>query len=136
MNYWLVKSEPAAYSWQQFIKDGRTMWDGVRNYQARNNLRLMQEGDQVLFYHSVTEKSVMGVARVVKAHYPDPTTGDDRWVVVDIVPEQALRKPVSLATIKSDPRLENIALVTQARLSAMPLTKETFDIIVSLGDTA
>ncbi len=135
MNYWLVKSEPAAYSWQQFIKDGRTMWDGVRNYQARNNLRLMQEDDQVLFYHSVTEKSVMGVARVVKAHYPDPTANDDRWVVVDIVPEQALRKPVSLGKIKSDPRLENIALVTQARLSVMPLTKETFDIIVSLGET-
>lgn len=133
MNYWLVKSEPAAYSWQQFIKDGRTMWDGVRNYQARNNLRLMQEGDMVLFYHSVTEKRVMGIARVVKAHYPDPTTDDKRWVVVDIVPEQAFKKPVTLKTIKSDPRLENIALVTQARLSVMPLKQEAFDIIVSFG---
>lgn len=135
MNYWLVKSEPGAYSWQQFEKDKRTLWDGVRNYQARNNLKKMQEGDLVLFYHSVSEKQVMGIARVAREHYPDPTTDDDRWVVVDLVPEQAFRKPVTLAEVKSDPRLENIALVKQARLSVMPLKPEEFDTLVELGNS-
>ncbi len=134
MKHWLVKSEPSAYSWQQFVKDGKTYWDGVRNYQARNNLKDMQEGDLVLFYHSVTEKQVMGVARVVRGHYPDPTTDDDRWVVVDIVPEQALRQPVTLAMVKNDERLENIALVKQSRLSVMPLKAEEFDVILELGN--
>ncbi len=134
MKHWLVKSEPSAYSWQQFVKDGKTYWDGVRNYQARNNLKDMQEGDLVLFYHSVTEKQVMGVARVVRGHYPDPTTDDDRWVVVDIVPEQALRQPVTLAMVKNDERLENIALVRQSRLSVMPLKAEEFDVILELGN--
>lgn len=133
MNYWLVKSEPDAYSWQRFIKEGKTMWEGVRNYQARNNLKEMKEGDLVLFYHSVSEKRVMGIARVTKEHYPDPTTGDDRWVVVDLVPESALDRPVTLKEIKADPRLENIALVKQARLSVMPLQREAFDAIVELG---
>ncbi len=134
MNYWLVKSEPAAYSWQQFERDGRTIWDGVRNYQARNNLQSMKAGDLVLFYHSVTEKQVLGIARVVKEHYPDPTTDDKRWVVIDIKPEKAFAKPVTLAAVKSDPRLENIALVKQARLSVMPLKREEFDAIVELGN--
>lgn len=134
MNYWLVKSEPAAYSWQQFERDGRTIWDGVRNYQARNNLQSMKAGDLVLFYHSVTEKQVLGIARVVKEHYPDPTTDDKRWVVIDIKPEKAFAKPVTLAVVKSDPRLENIALVKQARLSVMPLKREEFDAIVELGN--
>ncbi len=133
MNYWLVKSEPDAYSWQRFIKEGKTMWEGVRNYQARNNLKEMKKGDLVLFYHSVSEKRVMGIARVTKEHYPDPTTGDDRWVVVDLVPESALDRPVTLKEIKADPRLENIALVKQARLSVMPLQREAFDAIVELG---
>ncbi len=133
MNYWLVKSEPGAYSWHQFEKDGKTYWDGVRNYQARNNLKAMKQGDLVLFYHSVNEKQVMGIARVVKEHYQDPTTDDDKWVVVDLVPEKAFKKPVSLSQIKADDRLENIALVRQARLSVMPLKAEEFDTIVELG---
>ncbi len=135
MNYWLVKSEPGAYSWQQFEKDKRTLWDGVRNYQARNNLKKMQEGDLVLFYHSVSEKQVVGIAKVVAGHYPDPTTDDDRWVVVDLVPVQAFRRPVSLGEIKADPRLENIALVKQSRLSVLPLKPEEFDAIVELGNS-
>ncbi len=134
MNYWLVKSEPGAYSWQQFLKDGRTHWDGVRNYQARNNLKAMKEGDLVLFYHSVSEKQVMGMARVVREFYQDPTTDDDRWVVVDIVPEKSFNKPVTLAEVKTDERLENIALVKQARLSVMPLKREEFDVLVELGN--
>ncbi len=135
MNYWLVKSEPGEYSWQQLLKDGRTLWDGVRNYQARNNLQAMNEGDLVLFYHSVTEKRVMGIARVVREHYPDPTTDDKRWVVVDLVPEQSFERPVSLKEIKADPRLEQIPLVRQGRLSVMPLKQEAFDTIVELGNT-
>jgi predicted RNA-binding protein with PUA-like domain len=133
MGYWLVKSEPEAYSWQRFIDEGRAVWDGVRNYQARNNLKLMQEGDMVLFYHSVTEKRIMGVARVVQEHYPDPTTDDDRWVVVDLVPVVAFEKPVTLAHVKADPRLENIALVRQGRLSVMPLKEEEFDAVLEKG---
>ncbi len=134
MNYWLVKSEPGSYSWQQFVKDGRTYWDGVRNYQARNNLKAMNEGDLVLFYHSVTEKQVMGMARVVKECYQDPTTDDDRWVVVDIVPKKSFQKPVTLEEVKADERLENIALVKQARLSVMPLRREEFDALIELGN--
>lgn len=134
MNYWLVKSEPSEYSWQQFVKDGRTHWDGVRNYQARNNLKAMKVGDLVLFYHSVKAKEVIGIARVVRAYYPDPTTDDDRWVVTDMVPEEELAKPVHLDRIKKDPRLENIALVRQARLSVMPLKREEFDAIVEMGN--
>jgi predicted RNA-binding protein with PUA-like domain len=133
MMYWLVKSEPAAYSWDQLVKDGKTMWDGVRNYQARNNLKEMKAGDLVLFYHSVSDKEVMGIARVGREHYPDPTANDDRWVVVDLVAEQAFDQPVSLAAIKNDPRLENIALVRQGRLSVMPLKREEFDAIVEMG---
>lgn len=134
MNYWLVKSEPEAYSWERFVKEGKTMWEGVRNYQARNNLKEMKEGDWVLFYHSVSSKEVVGYAQVVREHYPDPTTHDERWVVVDLVPKGALKKPVSLAQIKKDERLENIALVKQGRLSVMPLRKEEFDLIVQMGE--
>lgn len=134
MNYWLVKSEPDAYSWERFVKEGKTMWEGVRNYQARNNLKEMKKGDLVLFYHSVSSREVVGYAEVVKEHYPDPTTDDDRWVVVDMVPVDALKKPVKLAQIKNDERLENIALVKQSRLSVMPLKKEEFDIILQLGE--
>ena len=134
MNYWLVKSEPDAYSWERFIKEGKTMWEGVRNYQARNNLKEMKKGDMVLFYHSVSAKEVMGIAKVVKEHYPDPTADDDRWVVVDLVPVDALSKPVKLEQIKKDDRLENIALVKQSRLSVMPLKKHEFDIILQLSE--
>lgn len=133
MNHWLVKSEPAAYSWNRFQKEGKATWDGVRNYQARNHLAGMKNGDLVLFYHSVSEKQVMGIARVVREHYPDPTASDERWVVVDLVPEATLPEPVPLAAIKRDERLSEIALVRQARLSVMPLNKEAFDAIVELG---
>lgn len=134
MNYWLVKSEPAAYSWERFTREGKAVWDGVRNYQARNNMKEMKKDDLVLFYHSVKGKEVVGTARVVKEHYPDPTTDDERWVVVDLVPEEAFKKPVTLQEIKKDERLEQVALVKQARLSVMPLKKEEFDAIVELGE--
>ncbi|MFW5758615.1 MAG: EVE domain-containing protein [Bacteroidota bacterium] len=135
MNYWLVKSEPGAYSWERFNKEGKTMWDGVRNYQARNNLKEMKKGDLVLFYHSVSDKEVVGYAEVVKEHYPDPTTDDQRWVVVDLVPRASLKNPVTLNQIKKDERLENIALIKQARLSVMPLKKEEFDTILELSES-
>lgn len=131
--FWLVKSEPDAFSWHQFVKDGKAVWDGVRNYQARNNLQMMKRGELVLFYHSVSEKQVVGIARVVKEHYPDPTAPGQSWVVVDMEPEAAFDKPVGLAAIKADPRLENIALVRQGRLSVMPLKREEFDAIVEMG---
>lgn len=134
MNYWLVKSEPGAYSWQRLVKEKKTRWDGVRNYQARNNLKEMKKDDLVLFYHSVNEKQVMGICRVVKEHYPDPTTDDDRWVVVDVAPVKAFKKPVTLEEIKRDERLENIALIRQSRLSVMPLARAEFDAIVELGN--
>ncbi|WP_226390974.1 EVE domain-containing protein [Penaeicola halotolerans] len=134
MNYWLVKSEPEAYSWDDLVKKGVDRWDGVRNYQARNNLKEMKVGDQVLFYHSVKEKSVVGIAEVVKAHYPDPTTDDDRWVVVDLKPYRALSKPVSLDQIKADDRLANLPLIKQSRLSVMPIDHDSFGIILSLAE--
>jgi len=133
MNYWLVKSEPFKYSWEKFNKDGRTFWDGVRNYQARNNLREMKEGDLVLFYHSNEGKNVVGVAKVVKEAYQDPTTSDANWVVVDLVPVQALDKPVTLEQIKAEESLKDISLVRQGRLSVMPLKATEFDKILEMG---
>lgn len=133
MNYWLVKSEPFKYSWEQFNKDGRTFWDGVRNYQARNNLREMKEGDLVLFYHSNEGKSVVGIAQVVRESYQDPTTEDQNWVVVDLIPVETLKNPVTLEQIKADLRLQNIGLVKQGRLSVMGMKVEEFDRIVELG---
>ena len=133
MNYWLVKSEPDAYSWQQFVKDGKAVWDGVRNYQARNNLKAMKIGDKVLFYHSVSEKKVIGVAVVTREYFPDPTTDDDRWVVVELKPEKELNEPVSLEQVKNEKKLSEIALVKQARLSVMPLKKPEFDLILKMG---
>lgn len=133
MNYWLVKSEPYKYSWDKFNKDGRTFWDGVRNYQARNNLREMQLGDLVLFYHSNEGKAVVGIARVVKESYQDPTTDDTNWLVVDLEPVESLKNPVTLEVIKADSRLQNIGLVKQGRLSVMGMKVEEFDRIVELG---
>ena len=133
MNYWLVKSEPFKYSWDKFNKDGRTFWDGVRNYQARNNLREMRVGYLVLFYHSNEGKAVVGIARVVKESYQDPTTEDKNWLVVDLEPVESLKNPVTLEVIKADPRLQNISLVKQGRLSVMSLKVEEFDRIVELG---
>src|ERR1700742_2415490 len=133
MQYWLVKSEPVKYSWEKFNKDGRTFWDGVRNYQARNNMREMKEGDLVMFYHSNEGKEVVGIAKVVKEAYQDPTTDDTNWVVVDLSPVESLKKPVTLEQIKADSQLANIHLVRQGRLSVMGLKPEEFDRIVSLG---
>lgn len=133
MNYWLVKSEPCKYSWDQFVTDKCTYWDGVRNYQARNNLNAMKKGDAVLFYHSTEGLAVVGIARVIKEAYQDPTTEDQRWVVVDLEPVESLSQPVSLSEIKQDRRLQDIALIRQGRLSVMPLTKEEFDLIVIKG---
>lgn len=130
MNYWLVKSEPGAYSWDDFVNLGRDHWDGVRNYQARNNLKLMKVGDEVLFYHSVNEKQVVGIAKVVKEYYQDPTTDDERWVVVDLEPVRKLKVPVTLAQIKADPKLENIALLRNSRLSVMPIDSEHYQILL------
>ena len=134
-SYWLAKSEPSAYSWQQFVSDGSTYWDGVRNYQARNNLNAMQQGDWMLFYHSVKGCEVIGIARVTHEAYPDPTTDDERWVVVDLEPLQALERPVPLSEIKADPTLRETGLVKQSRLSVMPLTRAQFDRILKLGRT-
>ena len=133
MRYWLVKSEPFKYSWDQFCEDGSTYWDGVRNYQARNNLRAMKVGDRVLYYHSNEGLAVVGVARVVKEAYQDPTTEDERWVVVDLEPVEALANPVTLREIKDEPRLADLALVRQGRLSVMPVAKKHFDLIVKKG---
>ena len=132
-NYWLVKSEPFKYSWDEFRKDGSTYWDGVRNYQARNNLRSMSKGDLVLYYHSNEGLAVVGVARVIREAYQDPTTGDERWSVVDLKPVKTLKRPVTLEEIKNDQRLANMALVRQGRLSVMPVTEDEFDVIVGLG---
>jgi predicted RNA-binding protein with PUA-like domain len=134
MNYWLIKSEPGDYSWDDLVGDKRTYWDGVRNYQARNNLKSMKEGDLCLYYHSVNEKSAVGIAKVVKEHYPDPTTDDDRWVAVDVVPEAPFKKPVTLAEVKADERLSNMVLVRNTRLSVQPVRKEEFDIVVGMGN--
>ncbi|WP_461790266.1 EVE domain-containing protein [Pedobacter sp.] len=133
MNYWLVKSEPFKYSWEKFNQDGRTFWDGVRNYQARNNLKAMKEGDLVLFYHSNEGKNVVGVAKVVKEFYQDPTTDDTNWVVVDLSPVETLKNPVSLEQIKTEESLKDISLVRQGRLSVMPLKATEFDKILEMG---
>jgi predicted RNA-binding protein with PUA-like domain len=130
---WLVKSEPDTYSWNQLVKDGSTRWDGVRNPQARNNLAAMQKDDRVLFYHSGDGKAVVGIARVTRTAYPDPTAGDDRWLAVDLAPEGPLARPVTLAEIKAEPSLAKIPLVTQSRLSVQPVPKPAFDRIVSIG---
>lgn len=131
--HWLVKSEPVKYSWDKFNKDGRTFWDGVRNFQARNNLREMKEGDLVLFYHSNEGKEVVGVAKVVKEFYQDPTSEDPNWVVVDLAPVETLKNPVTLERIKADDRLKDVGLVRQGRLSVMALKSEEFDRILELG---
>lgn len=134
MQYWLVKSEPDAYSWGDFVKDKSTSWTGVRNYQARNNLQAMQIGDLVLFYHSVSEKAIVGVAKVRTEAYPDKTSDDPRWLAVDLEPVRNFKDVVSLDQIKKDTRLENIALLKQSRLSVMPLRPEEFEVILSLGN--
>ncbi|CAG5069264.1 hypothetical protein DYBT9623_02000 [Dyadobacter sp. CECT 9623] len=133
MNYWLVKSEPSTYPWDQLVKEKEGMWDGVRNYAARNNLMAMKKGDQVLFYHSNEGKEVVGLAEVSKEHYPDPTAKEGDWVVVNVVPVEKFPKTVTLAQIKGDSRLKEMALVKLSRLSVSPVRREEFDIIVGLA---
>lgn len=131
----MVKQEPEAYSWAVFEKDGRTAWTGVRNFQARNNLRGMRRGDLVLYYHSVSEKRVVGLARVSKEAYPDPTASEGDWSCVDLVPVKPLRKPVSLETIKADRVLSGMLLIKHSRLSVIPLEPAQFDRVMALGET-
>lgn len=129
----MVKQEPETYSWDDFVKDGKTDWTGVRNYQARNNLREMKNGDRVLFYHSGKDKAVVGLAEVVKSQYPDPTADDVQWVAVDLKPVKAFENPVPLAAIRYDKRLSDLPLIRQSQLSVMPLTKDEFEVIVATG---
>jgi predicted RNA-binding protein with PUA-like domain len=133
MAYWLMKSEPFKYSWEQLLHDKKTFWDGVRNYAARNNLRAMKKGDLAFFYHSNEGVEIVGIVEIVKEAYQDPTTAETAWVAVDVKPFQALKKPVSLATIKADKRLANMALVKLGRLSVQPVTDKEWKIILELA---
>lgn len=133
MKYWLVKSEPSVYSFDQLIRDGETTWDGVRNYAARIHLNGMKKGDQVLFYHSNDGMSIAGIAKVSREAFPDPSSDDDRWVAVGLQPVKPLKSPVSLTAIKAEKRLQQIGLVRIGRLSVMPLEKEEFDLILEMG---
>ena len=134
MNFWLVKSEPDAYSYDKLEAEGRGMWDGVRNYAARNNLRAMKAGDQVLFYHSNIGMEVVGICQVAKEHYPDPTAESGDWSVVEVIPVRRIKRPITLKEIKATPALANIALIKQSRLSVMPLTAEEFDKILEMSE--
>ena len=134
-SFWIIKQEPSQYNWKQFEKDRETYWDGVRNYQARNNLKNMKKGDNLLFYHSVVGKEIVGIAEVTREAYPDPTTDDERWVVVDLKPIKPFKVPVTLEQIKAHKELSEIALIKQARLSVMPITKKEFQILLKLGKT-
>lgn len=134
-SYWLVKSEPDVFGYDDLVKDGKTRWDGVRNYQARNNLRAMQVGDLCLFYHSNIGLEVVGIARVQRAHYPDPTAEKGDWSCVDLEPYKAFKQPVPLTEIKNTPELQNIALVRNGRLSVMPLSFDEFSTLLKMGDT-
>lgn len=134
MAYWLIKSEPFKYSWDQFVKEKQTYWNGVRNYAARLHMMNMKIGDEVFFYHSNEGLEIVGTAKIVKEHYPDPTTDDGRWVVVDIKANKKLKKSVSLAIIKADKRLANMALIKISRLSVSPVTEKEWNIILELAE--
>jgi predicted RNA-binding protein with PUA-like domain len=133
MNYWLVKSEPSVYSWDQFVKDKKTFWNGVRNYAARNNMRDMRKDDEVLYYHSNEGMEVVGVAKVIKESYQDPTTDNQNWVVVDLKPVKKLKIPVTLIQVKADPKLANMELVKNSRLSVQKVTGDEWKLIMKLG---
>jgi predicted RNA-binding protein with PUA-like domain len=135
MNYWLIKSEPFKYSWEQFEKEGQTFWDGVRNYAARNNLRAMKKGDLAFWYHSNEGMEIVGIAKVVKESYQDPTTDDPAWLVVDFKPHKKLKKPVSLVQIKADKRLANMDLVRLGRLSVQTVKPEEWAIVMEMAET-
>ena len=132
MNYWLMKTEPDTFSWDDLIRDKKAGWDGVRNFQARTHLKNMKKGDEAFFYHTGDEKAVIGVAKITKEYYPDPT--DNEWVAVEIVPVKKLKKPVTLAQIKADKRLSNMVLVKASRLSVQPVKPEEFDMVVALSE--
>jgi predicted RNA-binding protein with PUA-like domain len=134
IRYWLLKSEPSTWSWEDQVKAKVDMWDGVRNYQARNNLMNMKKKDLCFFYHSVSEKLIIGIVEVIKEHYPDPTDKTGRFVVTDVKAKKKLKRPVSLEEIKSTTKLSNIALIKQSRLSVMPLTKNEWDIIIKISE--
>ncbi len=133
MNYWLVKSEPFKYSWEKLLKDKKTFWDGVRNYAARNNLRDMKKGDEVFFYHSNEGLEIVGIAMVVKESYQDPTSDNKNWVVVDLSPAKSLKKPVTLAEIKAEPKLENMELVKNSRLSVQKVTNDEWKQVLKMS---
>jgi predicted RNA-binding protein with PUA-like domain len=133
MAYWLVKSEPSVYSWEQFQKDGRTSWEGVRNYAARNHLKAMKKGDEVFYYHSNEGLSIVGIARVIKEAYQDPTTDEEAWVTIDLKPVKSLKHPVSMKAIKKEARLQNMALLRISRLSVQPVTEEEWKVILELS---
>jgi predicted RNA-binding protein with PUA-like domain len=133
MNYWLVKTEPESYSWSNLLKDTRTVWTGVRNFQARNNLRAMKKNDSVLFYHSVSEKQIVGLAGVAREAYPDPTAKEGDWVCVDLVPSKTLARPVPLTAIKNESVFKDILLLRNPRLSVIPLTKPQFDRLITMS---
>jgi len=133
MNYWMVKQEPDSYPWEQFLRDGKTAWTGVRNFQARNNLRGMKKGDRVFYYHSVTGKSVVGMAEVVREAYADPTAKDGDWSCVDLVPRQTCKTPVGLETIKKEKALKDLPLLRQSRLSVMPVSGAEAEVLRRLG---
>jgi len=132
MNYWLMKTEPSTFSWDDLVRDKKTVWDGVRNYQARNNLKEMKKGDMALIYHSMDDKSVIGIAQITREHFADPK--DAAWEAVEIKPLKKLKEPVNLADIKKDKRLSNMVLVKNSRLSVQPVKPEEFDIVIGMGE--
>lgn len=136
MAYWLMKSEPGAYSWDDLVRDGKTYWNGVRNYQASNNMKAMKRGDRAFFYHSVKEKQIVGIAEVVKEYYPDHTDESGRFGMVDVKPVKPMTQPVTLAQIKAEPKLKDLALIRQSRLSVMPIDEPEWRLICKMGDTA
>lgn len=133
MNYWLVKSEPSVYSWMDLQRDKKTVWDGVRNFQARNHLKAMKKGDWAFIYHSMDDKAVVGIAEISREGFPDPKDKD--WIAVELVPKKALKKPVTLASVKAHPQLKNMVLVKNSRLSVQPVTKEEFDLVLSMSES-
>ena len=135
MAYWLMKSEPGAWSWENQVEDGTAEWDGVRNHQASNNMKAMQKGDKAFFYHSVNEKRIVGIVTIAKEYYPDPTDKSGRFGMVDVKALRPFKKPVTLADVKGEPRLENLALVRQSRLSVMPISDDEWQLICAMGET-
>ena len=135
MAYWLIKSEPGAWSWDDHVKKGVEHWDGVRNYQANNNMKAMKKGDRAFFYHSVNEKRIVGIVKVVKEYYPDPGDASGRFGMVDVKAVKPVKRPVTLAEIRGEPRLEEMALIRQSRLSVMPVSEEQWNLILAMGET-